>query len=404
MAQGFTLQTAEQFLNELADEKIEINVCNINLNSSPIKMIDIQNLTKVSSSPSDIQFATLVAQLAKGRFVLPVSIKLFIDDPKDIDILGLKYEALVYQFIMTNIIETKISPNFVSFVAYGCCPDSKCYLMTEKVGSGIQFGKDEHFPVDTLRRLYSKLSLKEKYQVLFQVIYSLEAMARLKIMHNDLHDANILVMKLDERITLQYIVDSRTFVIKTKYIPYIYDWDLGFIKELGNNSKIDNFWVNEINVDNSFNPIRDTYTLFCYLEYIQKGISTPVGSIYAQNKTFLAKERQEKIPIKPQVKEQIENSFQPNRIVNGKKIYKLTLPEFESFVGKFIAPAKVEEIYFFFVDSNTIAFWNQYSCRLSSKSNDFFTPSKLLENEFNIFEVEKAIKTPFVYRLPTIKL
>ena len=403
MAQGFTLQTAEQFLNELADEKIEINVCNINLNSSPLKLIDVKNLKKVSSSPSDIQFATLVAQLAKGRFELPVSIKLFIDDdPDDTDILGLKYEALVYQFIMTNIIETKVSPNFVSFVAYGCCPDSKCYLMTEKVGSGVQFGKDEHFPVDTLSALYPIITLNSKYQILFQIVYSLEAMARLKMMHNDLHTINILVMRMNEPITLKYIVDNRTFVIKTKYIPYIYDWDLGFVEELGNNSKINDFYTNDINVDNSFNPIRDAYTLFCYLEYRQT-FTTSVGSIYAKNPTMISKESGKTISIEKTVKEKVEHNFRPDRMVDNKKIYKLTLPEFEIYIGKNTAPTGVNEIYFFFVDSKTIAFWNPYECRLSSKSNDFFTPSKLLENQFDMFEVKVDVDTPFVYRLPANK-
>ena len=272
--------------------------------------------------------------------------------------------------------------------------------MTEKVGSGVQFGQNKLFPVKSLFNLYDLLRLHEKYQVLFQIVYSLEVMSRFKIMHNDLHDGNILVMILKDPITLKYIVSGKTFVVQTKFIPYLFDWDTGYIEIFGDNPKLDEFFQN-INASNNFDPIRDVYTLFCYLEYLKKGRSTAIGSTYAKNPTLMAKEGNRPIPIKPLVKEQIENSFQPNRIVNGKKIYKLTSAEFESFVGKLTTFIGLGEIYFYFENAMTIIPWNPWNCRLASKSINFYTPEQFIEKHFNVFKTIKEVETPFVYRLPS---
>ena len=405
MAQSFTLQTAQQFINELAEHKAEINVCTVNKNSSPVKLIDVKNMAnKKSASPADIQYATLVAELIKGRFELPITIKVFIENIVDPDIVGLHYETDMYKFVMKNILEPRYSPNFVSFVASGCCSGSRCYLMTEKVGSGLQFGKNKLFPVKSLSELYPVLKLKEKYQILFQVIYSLEVMAKFKMTHNDLHANNILVMILDEAVVLQYTVDTKTFTVKTKFIPYIFDWDHGFVEFLGPNGKIDSSFSNDFNVDNSFDSIRDIYTLFCYLEYLKnkdKDNTTLIGATYVKNPTLMAKEEEKMIPIERNVKENVEHNFQHNRMVYGTKIYKLSSSEFESFVGKNIAPLGMSEIYFFFKNSKNIVLWNPFLCRLSSKSRNFPTPAKFLENQFKMFETVDNIETPFSYRLPT---
>lgn len=401
MNESFTIQTAQQFINELAEEKITLNVCDINQNSAPIKLMNVKIPAKLSASPAIIEFGTLVAELAKGRFNLPVAIKLF-RDSQDPHILGLKYEARVYQFIMKNILEPAVSPNFVSFVAYGCCfRDKRCFLMTEKVGSGVQFNKNKLFPVQTLYELYPTLKLREKYQVLFQIVYSLEAMNRFKMAHNDLHSNNILVMILDESVVLRYILDEsgKTFTVKTRFIPYIFDWDVSIVEVVGINYKTnENFFDTVLDV-NVFDPIRDLYTLFCYLGQVDSDIT--IVSTYAKNPTLLAKEAGEKISIDPTVRKKIERNFYFDRMVADKKIYKLSLAEFESYVGKNKAPKGISVIYFTFEGQERIVLWNPYICRLSSKSVNFPTPLKLLQNQFKMFETEKEIETPFVYHLPT---
>ena len=401
MAEPFTIETAQQFINELAEEKNIINVCDVNQNSAPVKMIDLKHIVKQSASPADIRFARLVAELVKGRFELPITIKVF-KDLQNKDILGLKYEALVYKFILKNILEPRFSPNFVSFVSYGCCSDNRCYLMTEKVGSGAQFGKNKLFPVQPFYKLYPTLNLRDQYKILFQVVYSLEVMAKFKMVHNDLHDSNILITILDEPIVLKYLVENKVFVIRTIHIPYIFDWDYSFVESLGKNEKLtDPYFYSEHNIRNVFEPMQDIYILFCHIGARHADESNTVVSTYSKNPLVMAKEYRTPIIIQPSVKERIQYNFRPTRVVKHQRIYKLSANEFQTYVGKDKAPPGIGDIYFFFNGFGNIEQWNPYECRMTSDSKYFPVPRKLLKNNFKMFETEKEVDTPFVYRLPT---
>ncbi|MBS0628478.1 MAG: hypothetical protein JSS09_09755, partial [Verrucomicrobia bacterium] len=264
---SFTLESAMKFVNDLEDEKIEIKACDLFNESGVLKMIDVQPFQKDSSSPTEIMFAKLTSKLVKGRFELPISLKVFSneEDDKDPDIGGLFYEYRMYKLITDLIVRTGVCPNFIPYIAFGCCEDEKCYLITEKAGNGMQFGKNKIYPIQTLAEIYPELSLREKQQVLFQIVYALTVMQRFKISHNDLHSNNILVMIMDEPVIMKYIADKKVFKIQTKYIPYIYDWDLGSHTLLGKNPKLDTYFREEINITGEFMDIRDIYTLFCYL-------------------------------------------------------------------------------------------------------------------------------------------
>jgi len=265
-------------LQEIKIDHVEIDMCNLNpYSSSVIRLRDFMNgIIKVnSSSKSNVLFGEIVYHSK----VLPVSIKIFSDVKHNESI---KYEANMYKYITDEIIEKSYSPNFASFVGFGCCNYDSiknlvekhdtnintvqhnidlCLLMTEKVGNGAQFGlPNKNNDVKSLRD-YLKMFRKGKIdqndfrKIMFQIIYSLEVMERLKIIHADVHSHNILVCDFETEISLCYVIDKVSYSIKTRYVPYIFDWDFSYTEKLGINSNLDNFTID-------FFPYVDIYRLF----------------------------------------------------------------------------------------------------------------------------------------------
>ncbi|MBS0627419.1 MAG: hypothetical protein JSS09_04335, partial [Verrucomicrobia bacterium] len=310
MAKQLTTVSAEDFLNRLAIFKVNMDVCQINKDSLTVKKLEqerkekidphkdvkLKNLTQInknSASPTTVSFGDLVAGVIGVDNDLPVSIKMFRDvsNEHDLDFYptqGLRYEAEVYKQIYEDIIVKNRSPNFVSFIAFGCCKlEGKCMLITERVGNGAWFGLNKLFPVQTLFQLFPRLNDLNRAQVLFQIIYSIGVLNKLKIVHNDLHTVNILVVDFgDYRIPLSFTVNGKRYVMKTRYVPYIFDWDRGYSEKLGPNRFVDSEKI----VFNTFDEHRDLYTVFCCLDW-----DTPAMNTYKNTDTYRYKENNEAI-------------------------------------------------------------------------------------------------------------
>jgi len=287
---ALTNTTAYFLLKYIAENKIDFDVCEIFPNSASMIQLQekLQAMDKTSASPSEVLFGKLVAGAIDGRILLPVSVKMFLDDDKNPDVLGLKYEARVYRKILNEIIDKNYSPNFVSFVGYGCCDNlsvlrmitrtsgknknldryalkGACITITEKVGNGAYFGLSDSYPVALLGGIFYELPAMDRDKVMFQIIYSLEVLQRYRIVHNDLHANNVLVAIFPDPITLGFQVQEKNFMISTKYIPYLFDWDLAYAESLGDNQKLIGGFE-YLNIMNRFSSRADLYTLFCTLE------------------------------------------------------------------------------------------------------------------------------------------
>lgn len=417
MNNSFTAITALDFLKQLAEEKVEINVCHINKKSADnlgLNQLGVRNfkeLYKQSSSPTQIFFGELVSGALRNDLELPVSFKIFrnITDENNesfYDIQGLKYEARLYKQIMDDIIDKNLSPNFVSYVAFGCCEvPNACFLITEKVGSGAYFGQPKLFPVYTLSSVFDRMTSADQSKVLFQIIYALALLNIFKIVHNDLHTGNVLVMILDAPVKLKFIVKEISYLIETKYIPYLYDWDLSYSEQLGENEKLHS--LQEFNITNTLDSYRDLYTLFCYL-FTRSARIPPSVKIYSSSHTLRTKENKS-LKMHINYKEMKKLIASQPVVQTDNTIYKLSRAQFVDAVrdaNKRGLPDDMKTIYFFVygtgqLDSYILEIWNPFECRMTAVSSNFKTPLELLKTEFKEFVSNED--APYTYDLPNVE-
>jgi hypothetical protein len=128
--------------------------------------------------------------------------------------------------------------------------------MTEKVGQG--------YPTHSLYSLFGECNEDDIILILFQLIYSIHVMGKFRLMHNDMHIANILVVEYPVERKMSFTVANRTFLIRTKYIPYIFDWDNAYVEKLGPNPNIYN--DSKYGVSNKFSDKSDLFMLFCKMK------------------------------------------------------------------------------------------------------------------------------------------
>lgn len=239
------------------------------------------NLTSVTSNRlSDSLDGTIMIHSKKqkqGSRILTVHFRVF--DP---DMPSLNYEAKMYRYVTEQLVLTKCTPNLASVFAYGQCPRNvfinamekqdrnltkktsylrsdkastrKTFsvLATEKVGHYVHFSYDGNYIVSDDNKKHTTLdkflqnkasSIKQDKEdvrsVLFQIIYTLHALSSKQVCHNDLHEQNIMIVQYKKPITLGFEIGMKNFnartqswergrrhyKIKTKYIPYIIDWD-----------------------------------------------------------------------------------------------------------------------------------------------------------------------------------
>ena len=147
--------------------------------------------------------------------------------------------------------------------------------MTERAGSyGTLFGdlsiflrhdigiKDNSGPLWSVELKRNLIKTK----VIFQVIYAIYILGLYRLVHHDLHFANILVVKLFEPRKMYFKVREQGFVIETEYIPFLFDWDWAYCELLGDNPLLANpTYCHVLGMCNEFNPRFDMYLLMCFL-------------------------------------------------------------------------------------------------------------------------------------------
>ena len=270
------------------DEKF--NVCEL----SNI-ITEVKGLPSNSNSPSDTWIVTFKDGITyRYNHSLEILhsgfLKIFINTEnltyKSPHKLGLEYELKVYK-IIKNILNYKISPNFVRLLAHGekCSYEDLLNILLDKLPSL----KDRRQYINSLNRnlyyimlekddrpaIQSKLSLSmlnsvnfsdykyniiltknmennitfnqwlksykeednltELWNILFQVASACYIMSLCKMVHNDLHTDNIFLHKLENETYFLYNINDTRTVIKTRYQVLIYDFDRAYAQNLGDN-------------------------------------------------------------------------------------------------------------------------------------------------------------------------
>lgn len=323
------VKTVNLLIEAFKNNRVKVDYCDILKNSDePNSVFKIVQYLSSGSSGTQITFAKLLKSTfelegiqMEGIVDYPVFSKIFPDidalkengyrdEEVDIDsyargIGGLEYELVIYRDVVSRMI--KQSPNFVPYLGSAKCVlngeiNRNLYrnyletlrasdtadgttitileklneipvniLLTGRAGSDISFtGRVESFTRFNDRLRVSGLGLYTDEilnQIFFQLIFSINVMVQHRLIHNDLSTSNIMILDVGEgkSITRYYKCYGRTFKIQTRFVPYIFDWDLSFCEGIGKNPKlIDNTLCGSYDICNIFNDKKDLYLSMYY--------------------------------------------------------------------------------------------------------------------------------------------
>jgi len=391
---SLTTLSVQAFLEQLAENKININACDITEESKELFFRDKKRLDSESSlnkSEGSMHFANLISETLKGS--IPVALKVFPkardNNTDDVLLLGLQYECKVYKYIYENIIKSNYSPNFISYVASACCSNNLCVLITGQAGSGEYFGLNDMYEVHTLNSIFEDLLEIDRMKVLFQIFYSLELMQRFKIVHYDLHINNIMVVDFEYEIPFEFIIGEDKFTFYSRYVPYLFDWDFAYCEPLGDNPRIYDYAY--LNIFNRMSKKADTYTLLCmlYQVYDFKDLFDRIPKI-----RMAEKEQNIVFSITDKQKDLIK-SYKPYAI----GLYKFSGSQLNEILDR---DMKMDYAIIKFTENEDgIVIYNPFICRSSMIPKNFPTPLETLKTKFNFFKRDlDDFKTQFSYVMP----
>lgn len=103
----------------------------------------------------------------------------------------------------------------------------------------------------------------EVFNILFQIVYTLYVMSLSKICHNDCHSNNVLLEKFDEIKTIQYIIDKKKYIVKSRYRVKIIDFDRSYSFSQGDNLSLNNELCDKYSQCNKYVKNKDMIKIFC---------------------------------------------------------------------------------------------------------------------------------------------
>lgn len=387
-----------KFLKDVKNNNIRFDICKIRERKGGyIGLVELADFKKDSASVSQIQFGKLV-NLATNNSSL-ISMKIFV---RNQDNIGLEYEASMYEYITEEIIAKNLSPNFIGLLAYGKCVSDHGDLigitLTEKATDCTYFGiKDECNIVsfqDFARQYYpANITIDQAInECLFQTVYALELLYRLKVNHNDLHSYNVLIAILPEPVDLYFNIGDKYYHIHAKYIPKIFDWDRAYGEAIGENEFIKREKTMINRVDNSVKSKYDLYTLVCDLNFPVK-----LNNYYWNNETFTAKENNYHFRITQTQYNNIVNNYEElYTFENNSKVYALGRAQLGELIGmnkipKYITTAYIRVYNVNSDDEYEISFLNSHQCRMTYDDTHIPTSNQvLMSNEmFKEFSISQ---------------
>lgn len=179
-------------------------------------------------------------------------------------IAALEAEVRLYDFL-TELVRTDVTPNLVIGLAHYRCTlqnmrnASNATLandLSAEVNAIYLVNKVVPRPSDPVRVLLlergrgcdlssclkaNKLSGEQLMSLLFQVLFTLHALARRGVRHGDLHAGNVFVDLLGDRNTkLAYFLDTNTYfeVPTLGVLAKVYDWDWGGVYAAESNASV----------------------------------------------------------------------------------------------------------------------------------------------------------------------
>jgi hypothetical protein len=295
----------------------EQNICELYRNIKNIEGVH------TGASPTDAWIIFLNNVKYNNKKIKKVFAKIFInlDNKKIYDyikhtdenlyysLIGLEYEVEMYKTI-TPIVNYNICPNFVRFIGFGkmCMYDNLFKMLNVKqqkrfdrniknnmltyhtknyaLGDATEKNISNNTDVDiNVRDIKFNIILTETFEnyssfhnllvnnqlkkinianILFQALVACYTLSLSKIAHNDLHSGNIIVKRLKSPINIVYVINNEPFIINTYYKVYMYDWDRGYCKRLGDNNSI-KFLYKEFSQINTIIDNKDILKLMCHV-------------------------------------------------------------------------------------------------------------------------------------------
>lgn len=423
-------------LKAIAERKITFDTCAI---FNYITDTNTKKSDSKSASPSIVLFADMVKKIYEGQNMkFAISMKMYVNFPEmikndpalknepyylvaefiektyDIDparlaaAYGLEYESRFYGKIVNNIIKKELCLNFVPEFGHGTCSASKAkyqkivkklaskysgvlydkipnlsigMTITAKVGNGA-------YPVTTLYKLAPTIPSEELLKIFLQIVFSIAVLQLYKAVHNDLHAGNVLVEERPAPIKLAYIAGGKRFIIETKYIPYLFDWDMSYCEILGPNMKITySEFCEDMNICNKFSEKSDLYTLVCTLGFKIPGMEKYYTNISDDVKN-VQNPSKVKIPLTPEQEadfRHLEPYYINNMSVN---IYKVSGRKILSIVGNQYEdqiPTTTTSVLVYINPQKYLKIFRGFYCRPTLFDEKFPTPRELLENFFDQF-------------------
>lgn len=145
---------------------------------------------------------------------------------------------------------------------------SKDFSLYDEIKYCIILNEDSDSPVlSRWVRNNSKLStfLEELWNIIFQICVGCYAMSLSKLVHNDLHHDNIFIKDLGESVYMNYIINGKSMLIKTRYQPLIYDFDRSYSEMYGENELLNGYFYDLHSQCNIFIENKDIIKILCYL-------------------------------------------------------------------------------------------------------------------------------------------
>lgn len=410
------MSTAKKIVQCLKDGTISCNLSEEFTNASLLK--------ETGSSPTHVSLATMV------KCNIPVAIKIFLDItklPKNAQleyermlqiVQSLKYEIEIYRQIILPILNNNFSPNFVRFIGYSSCSIENVNNLVSGVNDfrdiyGNLLKKYPDLPVgvlvteqaggpgasiSSLKNFYNNSDINENHKntVMFQIVYSLAVMQKFRLAHNDLHALNVIVATLPKKVKRLYVVGKKRFLIHTRYVPYIFDWDTAYSDKLGNNPKITDKICEKYQICNRYSEKFDLYILLCALKW------KPLDGIYKKYHA-LVKEGMSGGHFNITLDEQ-KRLLTYRKYIPSENVYKLGGAQlfyvFGSNTEKYFGP-NVTSVMFTYTPGYELFFHDEKICRPTSYSSDMPTPMEILQEHFKQFETERVdFNEEDVYTMP----
>lgn len=210
---------------------------------------------------------------------------------------GLNYELWVYSHVIRVLVDQRVCPNFSRYLGHGkrCTLEnltnfSNPSFEASEITKTIQKMKDKNLIFDEKANAEYRMLVTEfahgptvenylasaefgytVWEILLQIAIACYALFLSKTMHNDLHSANIILVRNEAPIT--YIIDSETYTINPGFTPKVFDFDQAFTKRYKENpvlkrhdtaTMVSYDFCNNLGRCNEFVGGYDIFTIFVY--------------------------------------------------------------------------------------------------------------------------------------------